>query len=83
MLELFLYCSLKYFKKFYSLFNTVLGQGGFICDCVGWFSAFNKHGDSIDDIDLGLCGIVKDMGTNNNVDLKHGEPIGSSVNCIL
>ena len=80
MLKLILYCSLDFFKKFHSLYNTVLGQDGLICDCVGWWNAFNKYINIIDDIDIGLCDIVKDIGTNNNVDMKHGVPIGSSVN---
>ena len=66
-------------KNFESLFNTLLGQGGFICDEVGWWSGFNKGFDIINVFDVGLHNIVEGMGTNNQVDPSHGGPTGSSV----
>ena len=56
-----------------------MGQGGIICDDVGWWSGLNKGGDSIDDVYIGLGVIVKGMGTKNHVGTSHGVPIGSSV----
>ena len=63
-------------KKFDSLFNTVLVQDGLIFDDdVGWLSGFNKVGDSIDNIDIGLRDILEDIGTNNQVSPSHAAPI--------
>ena len=78
--QLFLYCSLDFFtKNFDSLFNTILGQDGIICDGVGWWSGSNKGGNRIYDVDIGLCNIVEGMGDNSQVYPAHGGPIGYSV----
>ena len=77
---IFLYCSLDFLnQKLESVFNTVLGQDGIICDDVGWWSGFNNGGDRIYGVDIGLHNIVEVMETNNQVDPAHGAPIGSSV----
>ena len=52
-------------KKLESLFNTVMGQDVIISDDVGWRSGFNKGGNSIGGIDIGLYNTVDGMGTNN------------------
>ena len=79
MLQLFLYHRLAFFtKNIESLFNTVLGQDGIICDDICWWSGFNKSGDIIDGIYIGPCNIVELMGTNNKVSPAHVALIGSS-----
>ena len=47
-----------FYKNFESLFNTVLGQDGLICDDVGWWSALNKGSYGIDDVDIGFGKIM-------------------------
>ena len=66
-----------FYKNFESLFNTVLGQDGLICDDVGWWSALNKGSYGIDDVDIGFGKIMQGMGTNNKVDPLDGVLIGS------
>ena len=61
------------------MFNTRIFQDGLICDDVVWWSRFNKGGDSIYKVDIGLHDIVEGMESNNEVVPVHGAPIGSSV----
>ena len=49
------------------MFITVLFQDGLICDNVGWWSGFNKYGDRIYDIDMGLSEIVEFMDPTNRL----------------
>ena len=70
---------LLFFKNFESLFNTILGQDDIICDDFGWWSGFNKGGDRIDDVEIGLGDVVEGMETNNQDDPSYGAPIGYSV----
>ena len=76
---LFILQPLLFTKNLESLFNNVLGQYGLICDNVGWWSGFNKCGDRIYDIDMGLSEIVEFMGSNNQFVPDHGALIGSTV----
>ena len=62
-----------------SLFNTLLGQDGLICDDVGWWSRLNKGGYEIDNVEIGLGDIAEVMVTINKVAPPHGAPIGSSI----
>ena len=48
-----------FIKFFESLFNTVLGHDGLICDEVGWWSWLNKGGDKIYDVEIGLSNTVE------------------------
>ena len=65
---IFLYCSLDFLnQKLESVFNTVLGQDGIICDDVGWWSGFNKGGNIIDAVDIEFWNTVEGMLTNNEV----------------
>ena len=66
-------------RKFGSLFDTVLGNYGIICDGVGLWSGFNKGGSGIGDIDICLGDVIEVTGTKNQVAPSHGAPIGSSV----
>ena len=80
MLQLFLHCIIDFLSKsFESLFDTVLGKDGIICDDVGWWIGFNKGSDSIDDVDIDLVNITEGTGTNNQVDSSHGALIGSVI----
>ena len=67
-----------FFKNIEYLFNNVLGKDGLICDDVGWWSGFNKGGNSINGVGIGLNDIVEGMGTNNQITSSHEGPIGYS-----
>ena len=56
----------------------MLYQYGTICDYVGWWIGFKKGGNSIYDVDIGLCDIVEVMGANNKLDPSHEALIGSN-----
>ena len=59
LLQFVLYWIITFFtKNFESLFNTLLGQDGLICDDVGWWSGLNKGGDIIYNVDIGFGDIV-------------------------
>ena len=80
LLKLFSHCSLEFPpKSFDSLFDTVLGQDGLICDCVGWWSEFNKVGDGVDYINIGLGNITEGAETISQVVPSHRVPIGSFI----
>ena len=80
LLQLFSYGSFDFSpKNFESLFNTVLGWDGIVCNDVGWRSGLNEGGDSIYNFGIGLRKIMEGMGANNQVDPYHGAPIGSSI----
>ena len=49
-----------------SLFNNVLGQDGLICYDVDWWSEFNRGGNIIYNVDMGLCDIVEGMVVEKN-----------------
>ena len=66
-------------KECESLFNTVLGQDGLICDDVGWWSGFNKGGYGIGNICRCIVNIVEGMGNSNKVAPPHGATIGSYI----
>ena len=77
MLQLFLHCIIDFLSKsFESLFDTVLGKDGIICDDVGWWIGFNKGSDVVEDVDIGLVKIMEGTRTNNKVDKSHGALIG-------
>ena len=66
MMQLLLYYTLAFFTKNIDyLVNIVLGQYGIICYDIGWWSGFNKVGNSIDSVDIGLLNTVEGMRTNN------------------
>ena len=76
-LQFFLHCSLDFLSKnFDSIFDTVLGKDGIICDNIGWWSGLNKGSDGVDDIGIVLVEIMEGMGTNNKVTTPHGYLIG-------
>ena len=55
LLLIFLYFSLAFFtKNLESLSNNVLGKDGLTCDDVGWWIGFNKGGNIIYDVDIGI-----------------------------
>ena len=64
-------------KNFQSLFYTILGPYGIICDDVGWCSDFNKGIDGVDKFVKLLGDITEGMVTNNRVAPSHGSLIGS------
>ena len=68
LLQIFLHCSLTFLSKtFDSLFDTVFGWYGILCDDVGWWSGFNKGRDGVDKVDIGIGVIMEGTGTNNQV----------------
>ena len=80
MLQLFFTEASPFFpKNFESLFNTLLGQDSLLFDDIGWWSGFNKGGDIIYGVNVGLHGIVEGIGTNNRVAPSHGVTIGSFI----
>ena len=58
---------------------TVLDQNVLVCNDVGWWNGFKKVGDIIFKVDIGLCNILDNMGTKNQVAPSHGYPIESSI----
>ena len=68
-----------FFKTYKSLFNTILGQYGIISDDVGWCIGFNKGGDMIYNVDIGLRVILMGVGNNNQSAPSDGSLIGSSI----
>ena len=56
-----------------------MGQDGIMCDDVDYWSGFNKCGDWIDNVDIGLCNIVEGMRTNNQVSPTNLYPIISTI----
>ena len=76
----FFIAALNFFtKNLESLFNTVLGQDGIICNGVGLWSGFTKCGNSIADVGIGFCNNMEGTGTNNWVAPAYGAPIGSNI----
>ena len=66
LLWLFSQCSLALLTKdLESLVDTGLRQDGLIGDGVGWCSGFDKGGNIINNIDVGVCNAVKFIGANN------------------
>ena len=59
------HCSLAFFfKNVESIFDTVLGKDGIICDDVGWWSGFNKVSNIINNVGIGFCNTMNFIGTN-------------------
>ena len=50
-----------------ALIDTVLSQDGFVYNCIGLWSRFNKSSDGVNDIDVGLVKIMEGKGTNNQI----------------
>ena len=68
-----------FFQKNESLFNTVLVRDSLIFGDVFWWSGFNKGGDILYSIYIGLRKIVEGVGTNNKVAQSHGVTIVSYI----
>ena len=80
LLQLFSHCSLEFLSKtFQSLFDTVLGQDGIICDDSGCWSGSKKISDGFDDVDISLSDIMEIPVTKNQVAPYHELSIGSFI----
>ena len=58
------------------LIDTVLSQGGLICNDIGCWIRFNKSSDGVTDIDVDLGDIMEGTGTKKKVTTSDGASSG-------